>query len=145
MMDRRRDLVIDQTGVVEKWGVPPGSIPDYLALVGDTADGIPGIPRWGAKSSATVLSHYGTIEHIPAEAVDWNIQVRGAQGLASSLSASREAAALYKMLATLRTDVPLESALDDLRWRGARRELLEPLCHELGDAQLVERVPVWDE
>ncbi len=143
LFDRMRGRLIDERGVVEKWGVRPRSIPDYLALVGDTADGIPGIPRWGAKSSAAVLAEYEHLEHIPDDPETWRVKVRGAKALATNLRAGREDAALYKTLATLRTDVPIESSLEDLRWPGAHRERLEALCAEIGDERVLSRVPAW--
>ncbi|MEL6548396.1 MAG: 5'-3' exonuclease H3TH domain-containing protein, partial [Myxococcota bacterium] len=115
MWDRMRDAVYDRDGVIEKWGVVPESIPDYLALVGDSADGIPGVPKWGAKSSAVMLSHYVTIDAIPKDYTQWQVQVRGAKGLAQSLETHREAAALYKTLATLRTDAPVSERLEEIR------------------------------
>lgn len=143
LLDRMRDRVIDEAGVHEKWGIGPASIPDLLALMGDSADGIPGIPRWGAKSCAAVLSHYGAIEKIPDDAAQWNVKVRGAAGLAQNLAERREEALLYKDLATLRTDVPLAEKLDDLAWRGADRTTLEAVCDRLGDKRSLERVPRW--
>jgi 5'-3' exonuclease len=143
LQDRRRRLLVDEAGVLARYGVRPASIPHWLALVGDAADGIPGIPRWGAKSAATVLAHYGRLGAIPDDPAAWEIKVRGARGLAESLAARREEARLYLELATLREDVPLEASLEDLRWRGARRELLAGLCAELGDERLLERVPRW--
>ena len=104
------------------FGVPPASIPDWLALVGDTADGIPGIPGWGEKSAAAVLARYRHIEAIPDDAASWDVAVRGQDRLAASLRERREDAALYRPLATLRTDVPLAERLADLEWRGARRD-----------------------
>ena len=97
---------MDEAGVTEKFGVPPGSIPDWLALVGDNADGIPGVPRWGAKSAATVLCHYEHIENIPDDADAWDVAVRGRAALADHLAARREDALLYRTLATLRTGAP---------------------------------------
>ena len=142
-LDRARKTVRDEAGVHEKFGIGPGSIPDYLALVGDTADGIPGIRGWGAKSTATVLAHYGALEDIPDDAARWEVKVRGAARLAENLAAGREAANLYKELATLRTDVPLPEDLEALRWRGARRPELEALCTELGDTDLPTRITHW--
>jgi 5'-3' exonuclease len=144
-VDRRRKTELDADGVLEKFGVAPESIPDWLALVGDAADGIPGIPRWGAKGAAAVLSAYPHIEQIPAQASDWAMTVRGAATLATNLQSQREDAMLYKTLATLRTDVPLQEALPDLRWRGANRQALTALCQEIGDNRLLERVPYFDE
>lgn len=139
--DRMRRLLLDEAGVVEKFGIPPGSIPDWLALVGDSADGIPGIPRWGEKAASTLLARYGRIEDIPDDAGRWDVPVRGAAALASNLAARREDAALYKRLATLRTDVPLTETLEDLQWTGARRAELEALCHEIEDENFPARVP----
>lgn len=143
MLDRRKAVWIDEAGVVEKFGVPPASIPDYLALVGDAADGIPGIPKWGAKAAAALLAEFGTIEAIPRDPVLWRAEVRARHALAESLNQRREEAALYKLLATLRFDVPLEETLEDLAWRGAQRPELEALAAELGDIGVLDRVPRW--
>lgn len=116
--DRMRDRWFDEAGVVEKFGVRPESIPDYLALVGDTADGVPGLPGWGAKSTATVLARFGRLEMIPEDAADWDLEVRGAGKLAATLREHREEAMLYRTLTTLRRDVPLQESLDDLEWKG---------------------------
>jgi len=140
-LDRMRKKVLDEAGVNEKFGVTPAQIPDYLALVGDTADGIPGVPRWGAKSAAAVLREYGTIDAIPDSAAAWRVPVRGAAALAESLSGRRTDALLYRRLATLRVDVPLLENLADLRYRGAARAPLEALAAELSDSTLLERVP----
>ena len=115
--DRRANKLIDEAGVIAKFGVPPVSIPDYLALVGDSADGFPGIKGWGAKSAAAVLARYGHIESIPDDPNDWQVSVRGAASLAETLAGQRELAVLFKDLATLRTDVPTFSATEDLRWQ----------------------------
>jgi 5'-3' exonuclease len=144
LFDRRRGEVYDEAGIEQKFGVPPASIPDLLALVGDTADGIPGIPRWGMKSAAAVLQNYRHIDAIPDDAAAWTINVRGAKALAENLAGSRTAAQLYRTLATLRTDVPLEQTdIEELRWRGAKREALVQMCEELGDLAALERVPAW--
>lgn len=140
-LDRMRRLLLDEAGVVEKFGVPPSSIPDWLALVGDSADGIPGIPRWGEKAASTLLARFGRIEEIPDDPARFDVGVRGAAALASSLAARRDDAALYKQLATLRTDVPLAESLDDLEWKGAHRDELAALCRELDDDEFVSRVP----
>ena len=121
-LDRRREVVLDEEGVAEKFGVSPGSIPDYLALVGDSADGIPGVPRWGAKSTAQVLQTFEHIENIPNDAGAWGVKVRGANALAQNLAEHREAAMLYRRLATLRSDVPIAETPNDLEWKGARRQ-----------------------
>ena len=141
--DRRRDILIDEAGVLEKYGVRPDSIPDWLALVGDAADGIPGIPSWGAKSTATVLSRFEHIETIPDDPQTWDLLSPGrAARLAENLAQQREDALLYRQLATLRQDVPLHERLTDLKWQGARERLRE-LCRELGDEKIPERVSRW--
>ena len=131
-VDRMRRRVIDEDGVVAKNGVPPASIPDWLALVGDTADGIPGVPGFGAKTAAALLSRYGTVEAIPPHSVHWDVKVRGAMRLASTLNERREDAALYKHPATLVDDVPMSETLDDLRWQGAPRGRFQDLERRLG-------------
>jgi 5'-3' exonuclease len=141
--DRRRGLERDEAGVVSRFGVPPSSIPDWLALVGDSADGIPGIPGWGEKSASAVLARYRTVDAIPDEAARWTVDVRGADRLAASLRERRVEAALYRGLATLRTDVPIAEGLEDLSWQGARRGDLEAVCREIGYAELPPRVPRW--
>jgi 5'-3' exonuclease len=141
--DRRRGLERDEAGVLARFGVPPSSIPDWLALVGDSADGLPGLPGWGEKSASLVLARYGRLEAIPDDAATWAVAVRGRERLAASLRERREEAALYRRLATLRTDVPLAEGLSDLEWRGARRGHLEALCREIGAGELLPRVPRW--
>jgi 5'-3' exonuclease len=145
LVDRRRKKIIDEAGVVEKYGVVPRSIPDWLALVGDAADGIPGIPRWGARSSAAALKAHPHIDVIPDDPSKWKFAVRGAAGLAENLRTRRQELVLYRTLATLREDAPLGESLDDLRWRGADRPALETLCRELGAGDLLERVPRWQD
>jgi 5'-3' exonuclease len=142
-LDRLRRVTIDEAGVVDKFGVPPASIPDWLALVGDDADGIPGVPRWGARSAAVVLAHYGHIESIPDEAAAWKVPVRGAAALAESLRTHRIKVNLYRTLATLREDVPLPERLDDLQWQGARREELVELARDIADDEIVGRIERW--
>jgi len=141
--DRRRASDRDEAGVVARFGVPPGSIPDWLALVGDSADGIPGIPGFGEKAAAAVLARYLHIEAIPDDPASWSVEVRGKQRLAMSLRGRREDAMLYRQLATLRTDVPLAERLADLEWRGAPRDELEPLLASIGALELADRVPRW--
>ncbi len=141
-LDRMRKLTLDEAGVAERFGVSPATIPDWLALVGDRADGIPGLERWGAKSSSAVLARYGHIEAIPAQGQDWDVPVRGAPRLAQILVEQREDALLYRQLATLRLDVPLAEEVGDLEWRGARGTLRE-LALELGDGRLEGRVERW--
>jgi 5'-3' exonuclease len=139
-LDRRREIVLDQDGVREKFGVWPESIPDYLALVGDAADGIPGIARWGAKSASTVLGKLLHLENISDDHERWGLKVRGGAALAHNLSEQRDDAVLYRRLATLRTDVPIDESLDDLRWTGPDRPTLEALCEELGERTLLDRI-----
>jgi 5'-3' exonuclease len=117
-LDRRAKEVRDEPGVVKKFGVPPASIPDWLALVGDSADGYPGLPGWGAVSAATVLARYERLEDIPKLALEWNVSVRGAMRLATTLAEQRERALLFRTLATLRRDAPIGAGVDRLRWRG---------------------------
>jgi 5'-3' exonuclease len=144
-LDRRRLKVLDDAGVRQKFGVPPASIPDWLALVGDTADGYPGVARWGEKSAAAVLARYSHLEAIPDYAASWDVPVRGALALADGLRAAREDALLFRRLATLRRDVPLTEELDDLRYRGAHRESLRAVCAEIGENDLLQRVTTWRE
>jgi 5'-3' exonuclease len=115
---RRTNAMIDEAGVVAKFGVRPVSIPDYLALVGDSADGYPGLPGWGAKSTATVLAKFGHIESIPASCRDWHLNVTNAATLADTLERDREKALLFRTLATLKSDIPLFKNVEELRWSG---------------------------
>ena len=141
-LDRRKGEVMDEAGVVEKFGVLPASIPDYLALVGDSADGIPGIPRWGARTTATVLTRYGSIDEVPLDADDWDVSVRGAGGLVAGLAERMDDARLYRRLATLRLDVPIpETDPDQLRWKGVRQPDFEEFCQSLGLESLLSRLP----
>lgn len=140
--DRLRRNDRDEAGVVAKFGVAPASIPDWLALVGDTADGIPGIPGWGEKSASAVLARYGRLEAIPADAASWDVTVRGRDRLAAALRERRDDALLFRTLATLRTDVPLAEDLALLEWRGARPELRD-LCRTIGAEELLSRVSRW--
>ncbi len=130
--DRLRNKEYDATAVVAKMGIEPASIPDYLALVGDAADGIPGIPRWGAKSAATVLAHYRHLEQIPTDHRLWVTPVRGAQALAEQWAQHRELGLLYRELATLRRDVPLELCPADFLYQGADERQVHSLELELG-------------
>jgi 5'-3' exonuclease len=139
-LDRRRGALLDAAAIAAKYGVPPTSIPDLLALVGDEQDGIPGLPRWGMKSAATVLAHYRHLEAIPDDAAAWAVPVRGSAALAEVLREQRQQAALWRTLATLRTDVPLATDVDALSWRGPGPEFAA-LCRELGAERLLERVP----
>ncbi len=140
MRDRMRKKTLDEAGVREKFGVAPASIPDYLALVGDDADGIPGIPRWGAKSTGAVLSRYGHIDNVPDSADEWAIKVRGAKSLATNLASQRDDALLYRTLATLRLDAPCDESLDELRWTGPGPQLAH-ICSWLEDTRAEARIP----
>ena len=117
-MDRRTRTIRDEGGVLAKFGVPPGSIPDYLALVGDAADGYPGLPGWGAKSAAAVLARFGRIEAIPEDWHEWQVKVANPAKLASTLRHERDRALLFRTLATLRTDISVFESVDQLQWRG---------------------------
>ncbi len=143
--DRRRDIILNEEGVFTKFGVTPTAIPDYLALVGDSADGYPGIQGWGAKSASGVLSKFGKLEAIPEDVRTWQIKGMGpgrAASLSLSLESARDEVLLYRRLATLRTDVPLTETLDDLEWKGALPHLRE-LCAALDDDSIPERVTKW--
>ena len=136
-LDRRKREQRDERGVVARFGVGPASIPDYLALVGDSADGYPGIPGWGEKASGALLGRYAHLERIPAKSTEWTVPVRGAARLSAVLEENRALALLFRTLATLRTDVPVFNAVEDLRWRGPRPEF-EQVTQRL-------RVPgMWD-
>jgi 5'-3' exonuclease len=117
-LNRRTRVTLDEAGVVQKFGVSPASIPDYLALVGDAADGYPGLPGWGAKSSAAVLAKFLHLEAIPTDYREWRVNVANAFALADTLCRERDHALLFRKLATLRTDVPLFDDVDQLRWKG---------------------------
>lgn len=117
-LNRRTGVVLDEAGVIAKFGVPPVSMPDYLALVGDAADGYPGLPGWGAKSAARVLARFGHIENIPEDSRDWHVNAASAGTLARTLTRDRDLALLFRTLATLRTDIPLFASVEELRWRG---------------------------
>jgi 5'-3' exonuclease len=136
-VDRRRDTLIDEAGVREKFGVPPHSIPDYLALVGDSADGFPGLPGWGAKSTAAVLARYEHLDAIPDDGRAWDVDVRGAAKLASTLAATRDAANLFLDLATLRTTADV-GTVDEWEWSGPQPELAD-WATRLGAENLVRR------
>ena len=141
--NRMRDTMLDEAGVQAKFGVPPASIPDYLALVGDSADGIPGVPSWGSKSAAAALSFYGTVDEIPHDPAQWGVAVRGRQRLADNLRAADHDVRLYRLLTTLRQDVPIAEELEDLAWRGVMREPYLELCARLGFPELSTRPHLW--
>ncbi|MEE8362340.1 MAG: 5'-3' exonuclease H3TH domain-containing protein [Gemmatimonadales bacterium] len=137
--DRRKRLVIDRAGVVEKFGVEPESIPDYLALVGDSADGFPGLPGWGAKSAGVVLGRYGYLEEIPAAVEDWDVTVRGAARLAATLRDHMDDALLFRRLATLDVKAPVSASVDELKWSGPA-EGWRAVLEGLGLDSIVSRV-----
>ena len=140
--DRRREITLDEKGVIEKFGVSPESIPDFLALVGDAADGYPGIQGWGEKSTSAVLSKYKHLESIPGNPNKLGLGLGRATTLVENLQQNYQDALLFKELSTLRTDVPLKENLNDLKWQGAYPRL-KKFCHELGDERIPERITRW--
>jgi 5'-3' exonuclease len=143
-LDRRRNLTRDEAGVVSKFGVAPASIPDYLALVGDSSDGYPGLPGWGSKSAGAVLAKFEHLEAIPPSVLDWQLDIRNASRLAATLAELREEALLYRTLAILKRDSAIGAAsLDELEWRGVPRAKFLALCEELGLDTVRERVHRW--
>jgi 5'-3' exonuclease len=148
LRDRRRGITYDRAGVLEKWGVEPASIPDWLALVGDSSDGYPGLPGWGAKSAAAVLARYGSLEAIPAKASAWDVpSLRGGVALAATLRDGWDEVMLYRSLARLRTDadgveIP-QRTVDELRWRGTPKPAWQAFCGSLGLDQYAGRPHRW--
>jgi 5'-3' exonuclease len=142
-VDRKQRKELDEEAVRAKLGVPPASIPDWLALVGDDADGIPGLPGFGEKSAAAVLSAHGHLEAIPEEVAAWAVRPRGAEKLAATLRAHREEALLYRKLATLVRDAPLPESLEQLAWAGVPRTRFLALCDELGLTSMKTRPKRW--
>jgi 5'-3' exonuclease len=143
--DRRREIVIDEAGVLEKFGVLPQSIADWLGLVGDSADGFPGVPGWGAKSASAVLYRYKDLESIPKDPTKWkvtSVSPGRAASLAESLVQHWDEALLYRQLATVRYDVPLKEKLADLKWQGAHQRLKD-VCSRLGDEKIAARISRW--
>lgn len=146
LRDRMRRITYDEPGIREKFGVAPASIPDYLALVGDSSDGFPGLPGWGAKSASAVLAKFGHLEGIPTSVLDWELDIRNASRLAATLEQHRADAYLFRRLATLNRDARIEDAtptLDSLEWRGVPRDRFIALCDELGFDTVRERVHRW--
>ena len=140
--DRRAGRFFDAAAVEEKFGVTPASIPDYLALVGDNADGYPGLPGWGARSAATLLQRYPHLEDIPGSVAAWDVGVRGAASLARTLKERRHEAMLFRELATLRVDAPIpQQEPEELRWRGVDGEAVRVMAERLRAPRLLERVP----
>jgi 5'-3' exonuclease len=138
-LDRRRDIVRDEAGVIAKFGVKPQSIPDYLAVVGDSADGFPGLPGWGAKAAALVLSQYPHLEVIPKDFREWHTSIRKARLLSESLFSAWKDAVLFRTLATLRLDVPVFDTVEDLRWTGPRAKFAENF-QRMKSPELLRRV-----
>lgn len=143
LRDRMRTITYDQAGVVAKFGVSPESIPDYLALVGDSADGYPGLPGWGSKSAAALLARFGHLEAIPDSPLEWGVPLRNAVRLAATLQQQRADALRYRRLATLNTDAAISGDLDSLAWHGVPREPFLALCDELGFDRILQRVHRW--
>jgi 5'-3' exonuclease len=143
MHDHIRRITYDEAAVRAKFGVPPAAIPDLLALVGDTADGIPGIPGWGAKSASAVLAAHGRLDAIPDDPRRWSVAIRNRDRLAAALAAHRTELSLYRTLATLRRDVPLGEQLEDLRWVGVPRQRYDAFCIRLGLGDLSRRPTTW--
>jgi 5'-3' exonuclease len=137
-LDRRRRIIRNEEGVRDTFGIGPESIPDYLALVGDSADGYPGLPRWGEKSAAAVLARYVHLEGIPRDESQWDVPVRGSSALAGSLRDHWKEALLFRDLATLRTDHDVFGEVDDLRWRGPTKDFAT-ICERLGSPALAEK------
>ena len=137
-VDRRRELTRDEAGVVARFGVKPRSIPDYLAVVGDSADGFPGLPGWGAKAAALTLSQYSHLEDIPKNWQDWHPSIRKARGLSQTLFGAWNDALLFRRLATLRLDVPVFDTVDNLGWKGPRADF-EEQCHRMKSPDLLRR------
>jgi 5'-3' exonuclease len=138
-LDRRRDILRDEAGVAAKFGVKPHSIPDYLAVVGDSADGFPGLPGWGVKAAALTLSQYSHLEDIPKDWREWNPSIRKARLLSESLFHAWKDALLFRTLATLRLDVPVFDTVEDLRWKGPHPNF-EEHCHRMKSPDLLRRV-----
>lgn len=141
--DRRKRALIDAAGVRAKFGVAPESIPDYLALVGDSADGFPGLPGWGSSSAAAVLARYPHLEEIPPSVRAWDVSLRNAAVLAATLRERMDDALLFRELATLRIDAPIPESLEELEWQGVPREQFGRFVEETGARHLFGRVPRW--
>ena len=139
-LNRRTRVTLDEQGIMQKYGVPPASIPDYLALVGDAADGYPGLAGWGAKSSAAVLAKFGHLEAIPKDCREWHVNATSAGALANTLRREWDQALLFRILATLRTDIALFDDIEQLRWNGPKPEF-EAIAAELDGAVTEDRKP----
>lgn len=142
-VNRLRETVIDEAGLRQSLGIAPASVPDLLALVGDTADGIPGLPGIGEKTAAALLGAYGHLEAIPPDPSTWTVKVRSADKIAATLTSHREEALLYRRLATLVTDAPVSTSLDALAWRGVPRDAWTAWCERVGTTSLRDRPKKW--
>ncbi len=136
--DRRREIWYDRAGVIEKFGVPPESIPDYLGVVGDSADGFPGLPGWGAKSAAKILARYGHITDVPLDVSEWDVDVRGAAKLALTLRERLDEALLFRRIATVDLDAPVSDSVDEMEWTGPIAGF-EARCEEIGADRIAAR------
>ena len=143
--NRREERIVDEEGVVAKFGIHPESIPDYLALVGDTADGVPGLPGWGAKSASTLLARYGRLEMIPPAVDEWEVTVRSAAKLSATFNEMQDEVYLYRELTTLRLDIPFEEDLSDIEWRGVPKDRFLAFCDERHFDAGAIRVHRWAE
>lgn len=143
VLDRIRKVLTDEAAVRARWGVAPVQIPELFALIGDRSDGLPGLPGWGVRSAAAVLTEYGTVDAIPLDGATWTVKVRGAERLAGVLRERREEALLCRDLSRLRTDLPLRSTVADLEWHGAHRDAVDALVAVLGDDTAASRITRW--
>lgn len=145
MWDRVNDVVSDEVAITARWGVPPDAIPDLLALMGDPADGLPGLPGWGRTSAAALLARYGTIEKIPVDPAHWDVSIRGAARLGRVLAKRRSEALLYRDLIELATDVPIRETVADLEWGGAHRARVGELVDRLDVPEVIEGISHWSD
>lgn len=145
LLDRIRDVTTDESAVRDKFGVGPEQIPDLFGLIGDRSDGIAGVPGWGKVSAAKVLGRYGSIDAIPPDPADWDVEVRGRDRLAAALRDRRAEALLARELSVRRADLPVPRQLASIAWHGARQDLVDALVERLDDDSVVERIPRWDE
>jgi 5'-3' exonuclease len=143
VLDRIRKVLTDEPAVFDRYGVAPDQLPDLFALVGDRSDGLPGVPGWGVRSAATLLTRFGTVDAIPGDEADWDVSVRSKAALAASLRERRAEVLLCRDLSRLRIDLPLRQTARDLEWIGARRAHLTSLCTVLGDDTPVQRIARW--
>lgn len=143
VLDRIRKGLTDEASVVERFGVSPRQMPDLIGLVGDRSDGLPGVPGWGLVSAAAVIRRFGRLADVPLDPREWDVAIRGKERLAASFREHRDEALLCRDLSELRSDLPLRTTLDDLRWHGARRELVTALGDELEDDSVVDRIARW--